>query len=225
MRAKFLEDLVEVSFKGFSIAGFKGHPLILDFAPQDFDAVELWTVGRQKVQGQSLLLEQVRHGLDRFCHVYRGVVQHDCQGFAHMLKQQPPKVRKQFSRGVVPEFGAEQSTRAEHGFDDVEPLTPHRCRGVAFTRRCPSISVGLGLRESSFIEKGQGQLSSLGLCLEFFKNQAFLCFCRRSFSTIELLNSIVSENAMSSASETFISVAILVVADITMRFTLWAVVN
>ena len=89
------------------------------------------------MQGSSLLLEQVHHGFDRFCRVYRGIVQHDCQGFAHMLKQQTPKARKQFSRGVVPKFGAEQSTRAEHGLDDVEPLTPYRCRGVAFTRRSP----------------------------------------------------------------------------------------
>lgn len=169
MPAKLLEDFVEVRFKGFGIAGFEGHPLMLDFAPQDFDAIELWAVGRQKVQGQSLLLEQVHHGLDRFCRVYRSVVQHDCQGFAHMLKQQTQKARKQLSRGVVPEFGAEQSTCAEHGPDDVEPFASHRCRGVAFTRRCPGVSVGLGLCESSFIDKGQGQLPSLGLCLEFFK--------------------------------------------------------
>lgn len=102
MRAKFLEDFVEVSFKGFGIAGFECHPLMLDFAPQDFDAVELWAVGRQKVQGQSLLLEQVHHGFDGFCCMHRGVVQHDCQGFAYMLKQQTQKARKQFSRGVVP---------------------------------------------------------------------------------------------------------------------------
>lgn len=113
MLAKFLEDFVEVSFKGFGIAGFECHPLMLDFAPQDSDAVEPWTVGRQKVQGQSLLLEQVHHGFDRFCRVYRGVVQHDRQKFAHMLKQQTQKARKQFSRGVVPGFGAEQSTRTE----------------------------------------------------------------------------------------------------------------
>lgn len=169
MVSEFLKDFIQVSLQGFGIAGFESHPLMFDLAPQDFDAVELGAVGRQKVQGQPLLLEQVHHGFERFCRVYRGVVQHDCQGFAHMLKQQPQKTREQLSRGVVPEFGGEQSPCVEQGPDDVEPLAPHRSRCVTFTHRCPGISVGLSLRESGFIDEGQCQLPSLSLCLQFFK--------------------------------------------------------
>ena len=52
MLTKLGKDVVEVGLQGFGVAGLEGHPLVLDFAPEDLDAVELRTVGWQKVQGQ-----------------------------------------------------------------------------------------------------------------------------------------------------------------------------
>jgi hypothetical protein len=44
MLAEFGKDAIEVGLQGFGVAGLECHPLVLDFAPEDLDAVELRAV-------------------------------------------------------------------------------------------------------------------------------------------------------------------------------------
>lgn len=167
MLAQFPENVIQIRLQDWSIAGFEGHPLVLDFASQDFNAVELKAVRWQKEQGQSSLFEQRHQGPDFFGSVHRGFVQNDRQGPVHLLKQQTQKARKHLSRGVAREFGGEQSNAAGQRPDDVESLALDCGGGMALTRRGPGVEVGRGQSKASLIDKGQGQLSSLSLGLEF----------------------------------------------------------
>ena len=47
MFAKVCEDVIKVGQQGFGVAGLERHPLALDFAPEDLDAVELRAIRRQ----------------------------------------------------------------------------------------------------------------------------------------------------------------------------------
>ena len=47
MFAKVCEDVIKVGQQGFGVAGLERHPLVLDFAPEDLDAVELRAIRRQ----------------------------------------------------------------------------------------------------------------------------------------------------------------------------------
>jgi hypothetical protein len=84
-----------------------------------------------------------------------------------MFEQQTQEACKQLCGGVLPEFGGKQRAGAEQCADDVEPLAPDGCGGVALTRWCPRASVGQSLRKPGLIDEGQGQLSLLGLDFEF----------------------------------------------------------
>ena len=167
MLAEFGENVVEVGLQGFGVAGLEGHPLVLDFAPEDLDAVELGAVGWQEVQGQALFFELLYQGRDRLGGVNRGVVQDDGQRLTHLFDQQAQETRKQLCGGVRPELGGEQCAGAEQGAEDVEPLAPHGCGGMALARWCPGTSVGWGERKPGLVHEDQDQLAALGLGLEF----------------------------------------------------------
>jgi hypothetical protein len=66
MIAKLDKDVIEVGLQGFRVAGLEGHPLVLDFAPEDLDTVELRAVGWQEVQSQVFFLScSIRRAIAR----------------------------------------------------------------------------------------------------------------------------------------------------------------
>ena len=97
--AEFGKDVVEVGVPCFAVVGLERHPLVLDFAPEDLDAVELGAVGGRKYRGRPFF-ELLHQGRDHLGGVNRGVVQDDGRWLAHLLEQQAQETRKQLCGGI-----------------------------------------------------------------------------------------------------------------------------
>jgi hypothetical protein len=61
-----VQDFADIFFKGFDISRLEFHQFILHFVPKLFNAIEFWTVRRQKIERQPLLSLYLQHWLNCF---------------------------------------------------------------------------------------------------------------------------------------------------------------
>lgn len=122
--------------------------------PEFLDAVQLWAIGWQKVEGDPPSSEDFEVGLNGPRGMKAGVVENDRQRFTDPLTQQAQEADEEQGIDGTPHGNADDLARGEEGADHVQPFAPADLNGMLLANGGPGTPIRVNLGKAHFIEVG-----------------------------------------------------------------------
>lgn len=131
--------------------------------PQAFNSIEFRTVGRKKIERQSLLFQELDQRLYVFRLMDRGVVQNEREWLSNRFHEQGEKATKCFRGRGLPQLRSNDLARGKHGGKHVEPLASSGFNQVTLPSWCPGTAIGVNLCKACLITVRQDDFPCCGL--------------------------------------------------------------
>ena len=148
--------------------------------PEFLDAVQLWAIGWQKVEGDPPPPKDFEVGLNGPRSMKAGVVENDRQRFIDLRAQQAEEANEEQGIDGTPQGDADDLTRGEEGADHIQPFASAGLNRVLLANGGPGTPIRVNLGEAHFIQVGQRDLTGLRL----LSQGGNLLFCLRKFHVI-----------------------------------------
>ena len=153
---------------------------MFDQMPEFLDAVQLWAIGWQKVEGDPPSSEDFEVGLNGSCGMKGGVVQDERQRFTDLLTPQAQEADEEQGIDGTPPGHADDLALGAEGADHMQPFAPAGLDLVLLANGGPGTPIRVDLGKAHFIQVGQRDLTGFRL----LSQSSNLLFCFPKFHVI-----------------------------------------